>query len=184
MTHFRDDPPTQAPPSPSPEATAIVLPRPNLGPEPWSDPPIAWTPIGLIAGAVMAVLLAAIMGRKWFLDIQLRRGIATPDGLQMDDETDDSPDRRLIASSRVVRGALIAEFGPTWGSRTTEEVARDPALATRLGPDAALALVAYLQRVDRAKFAGDDSEDADLWIGQSEALLAGLARRPSGRRGG
>ena len=180
--------PAEPPPSPlapagSPDAGALVLPRPNLGPVPWSEPAPPWTPIGLAGAGMLAAAGAALVLRRWLRTRHLRRNLAEHDPA-LDGPEADAPDRRLIASSRAVRAALIAAFGPTWGSRTTEEVARDPDLAARLGPAAAGALVDYLRRVDHAKFAGDEAEDADHWIAAARAILAELARRPPPRRAG
>jgi hypothetical protein len=57
--------------------------------------------------------------------------------------------------SALVRQALVARFGPSWGAKTTEEIAAEPGLADRLGPERAEGLVRFLREADRAKFAGE-----------------------------
>ena len=155
-----------------PPVPQVVLPRPNLGPEPWSSPS-ATTPAELVVGGVLVLLLAFLAVRKW----RRRRAAAREELDQIDRSVSIygsslTPSHRLIASSSRVRAGLIAEFGPTWGARTTEEIARDPILAERLGPEIADAIVVYLDRVDRAKFAGEELADADEWIESSRAFVA------------
>ena len=163
----------------SPPVPQIVLPRPNLGPEPWSSPTTS-TPAELIVGGLLITMLVWLAVRKW------RRGRAAArleldqiDGSTALNHADSTPSHRLIASSPRVRAALITEFGPTWGARTTEEIARDPILTDRLGPAIAADLVAYLDRVDRAKFAGEELADGDQWI---ESARQFVARFPSTSR--
>ncbi len=163
----RDDP------KPPPGPAKLVLPRPNLGPEPWSEPRPSLGPIELILGSTLAILASAILIRTW-RRWRARRLAATrpadPSGSSL--EAEPTPSRRLIASSQAVRAALIAEFGAAWGSRTTEEIADDPTLADRLGPEQARAVVAYLRRVDRAKFAGEEFDNVDESIATARAFLS------------
>ncbi len=162
----RDDP------KPPFEPAQLVLPRPNLGPEPWSDPrPTSW-PVGLLLGATLAIFALALALRGWRHRRSIRGTKADrTDAAGSNLEAELTPSRRLIASSQAVRIALIAEFGPAWGSRTTEEIADDPTLCDRLGPDQAEAVVAYLRRVDRAKFAGEEFEYVDDSIITAQAFL-------------
>ncbi len=169
-----DDP---APRATEPDPGVLVLPRPNLGPEPWSDPVAPWGVTGLIVGSCLVVAVLGLVGLRWrALRVRPAVGLASELGTLAD--ADPTPSRRLIASSPAVRAALIAEFGSTWGARTTEEIAHDPALLDRLGPDLARAVVAYLERVDRVKFAGEEPEDADAWIESARSFLAQFPRRP------
>lgn len=166
---------------------AIAPPRPNLGPEPWSDPP-GWGPA--LVPAAISLGFALILAR-WLLR---RRRAAKADAVRGPSpaeavvEVDPSPRRLLIASSESVRTALIAAFGPTWGSKTTEEVAADLAVVERLGSERAKALVGFLRLADRAKFAGDESlaaEGAMSWAaGFVEALTAEAAALASKKAGG
>ena len=161
---------------PGPPVPEVVLPRPNLGPEPWSSPATT-TPAELVVGGLLVLLLVVLAVRKWRCrHAAARLGSDQVDLSKFEDGSDLTPSHRLIASSSRVRAALIAEFGPTWGARTTEEIARDPILADRLGPDVAADVVAYFDRVDRAKFAGEELADGDEWI---ESARSFIARFPS-----
>ena len=86
---------TQADPAQPSRAAPIVLPRPNLGPEPWSAPEPAWTPleVGIVGGVAVLVAALAILKR--------RRARASdrgePAGEVDPDAADLSPSRRLIA---------------------------------------------------------------------------------------
>lgn len=173
----------QAEPARSADPVPIVLPRPNLGPEPWSTPAPVWTPleIGIVAGIALLIVVLAILKRR-------RVRVAAqgePLGSADLDAADETPSRRLIASSAAVRAALIAEFGPTWGARTTQEIAADPALADRLGPAVAQGVVAYFEQVDRAKFAGEEFVDVDEWLRSAQDFIGQVravgnpARRPT-----
>ena len=163
---------------PDPPVPRIVLPRPNLGPEPWSSPP-STTPVELVVGVLLVALLAFLAIRKWRRRrAAARLGLGPGAGLNGVDGANLSPSHRLIASSGRVRAALIAEFGATWGARTTEEIARDPNLTDRLGPAIAGEVVAYLDRVDRAKFAGEELADADDWIESARSFVARFPATP------
>ena len=159
------------------EPARIVLPRPNLGPEPWSETRRTWRATAGLPGLVVAAVVLALILRRWLGKRAARRRAASPlDRLDREVAAEPSPARRLIASSGAVRAALIAEFGPTWGSRTTEEVTTDPALSARLGDEVARSVVAYLRQVDRAKFAGEDPADADATIAAARSFLGQFPR--------
>jgi len=169
--------PTDDPTQPTPPESAIILPRPNLGPEPWSEPPPRWGPTELILGAVL--ILAAGVLAVWQRRLrQARRRAMAGGSAEAGPESgaEATPNHRLIASSQTVRAALIAAFGPAWSSRTTEEIARDPALVDRLGAESAQAVIAYLQRVDLAKFAGEEFSDVDEWITTAQTFVSQVAR--------
>ena len=168
MTH-----PDNSPPTSSLQLSALVLPRQNLGPEAWAEPMPTWGWTELVLGLlVTSSLLGLAINRR---RARLRRE-ALGSNADLDPVTDAilTPSRRLIASSSAVRLALIAEFGPTWGSRTTEEIAIDPTLTARLGSENAAKIVAYLQRVDRAKFADEEFVDVNEWIDSARDALSGL----------
>ena len=88
----------------------------------------------------------------------------------------DAPTRlRLIASSDVVRGALIGAFGPAWASKTTEEIGDDPALLAKIGPPEVDRVAAFLRLADRAKFASGEPEPPDGWEAWASGFVEGLA---------
>jgi MYXO-CTERM domain-containing protein len=133
----------------------IVLPRPNLGPEPWPDSP-AWP--WITAAAVLITLVALILRRR-------RKRVRAKAAPAVPNEVAASPSEPSPLTDRV-RGALIRAFGPSWRARTTEEVAASPVLAERFGPEVAAQVVAYLRACDRAKFSADAAtpdEELDWW---------------------
>ena len=152
-------------------AEGLVPPRPNLGPEPWSEPsnmPIGW-------GIFLLIVVATVLIWRWVR----RRGKVVAAGSSKVDETmpevDPSPRLRLIASSERVRVALIDAFGPAWGSRTTEEIVDDPRLIDRVSPEDLASLDEFLQLSDRAKFA--DHEPIDGWEAWSGGFVARLSEK-------
>ncbi len=160
---------SQAEPNPAGEPVPIVLPRPNLGPEPWSSASPVWTPLelGIVVAMVVLIATLAVLKRRRLRAAARDERLGTSDL----DVADLTPSQRLVASSAAVRAALIAEFGPTWGARTTQEIAADPLLADRLGPVAAESVVDYLDQVDRAKFAGEEFISVDEWINSAQTFL-------------
>ncbi len=129
-------------------ARGLVPPRPNLGPEPWSDPP----PIALflcVAGALACLLLI------WLVRGRLRRVRARRAGLAVSSQgpPDTTPRGRLVALSHSMRDVLANQFGSAWRAKTTEELSAEPQLAERLGPDQLQELIRFLDQVDQLKFA-------------------------------
>ncbi len=114
----------------------LVLPRPNLGPEPWSEPRPGWGPAELAIGLALVAGLLGLATRRARRRRADRRPASDLGGAGLD-PPDPTPSRRLIASAGPVRAALVAEFGVAWAARTTEEIALDPTLADRLGPEVA-----------------------------------------------
>jgi hypothetical protein len=144
----------------------IVLPRPNLGPEPWPDAPVwPW----ITAAAVLVSLVALIIKHR-------RKRARAKTTTVIPNEVAASPSEPSPLTDRV-RGALIRAFGPAWRARTTEEVAASPALAERFGPEVAAQVVAYLRACDRAKFsanAASPDEELDWWAARfTEEVEAG-----------
>jgi hypothetical protein len=132
--------------------TPIVLPRPNLGPEPWPSAPLwPW-----IAGAILVVVAVGI------ILLLRRRGRARRKG-----EVVSSPiEANGVAQATdepadLVRSALLRAFGATWRARTTEEVAASTELEDRFGGEVAGRVVDYLRAVDRAKFSADPAGPSD-----------------------
>lgn len=155
-----------------PEAEgSLVPPRPNLGPEPWPEPP-GWS--GRAVGAMLGLMgLLLLLAWRWQRR-RVRRHSARPSSVEaIPEETVDDPRRRLIASAEVARGALIAAFGPAWRSKTTEEIADDTGPSARFEPAEVERLVALLRLADRVKFASADPGPPDDW----EAWSARFASR-------
>ena len=153
------------------EGTASLLPRPNLGPEPWPEPPgfSAWW---WLSGVI---LLAAIAG-----SIRRRRDVPAPLTLEdVDGSAARSCTERLIALAQTVRQAMSTRVGPTWAARTTEEMAAslgdvEPAVRERI--------LRLLDDADQAKFAGGSVDDAHLRAAEVWAAEALAGLRAEGAR--
>ncbi|WP_152053413.1 hypothetical protein [Tautonia marina] len=151
---------TEPPPGPTPPPTAepVLPPRPNLGPEPWLDSSEGngW---GLVfLGLILLVALASGLWMRWRRN---RRRAQLPESERGQNRPPAFPspiDHRIRRAERL-RDALITAFGPNWSAKTTEEIAADPALLTRLGPERSARVVAILADADRAKFAGSSSDE-------------------------
>ena len=153
-----------------PIAEEIVPPRPNLGPEPWVDPP-GWA---RRSGPWLATSGLLIALAWWRLERRRRLRALRPmlDGSEeVPPPPDRTPRRRMIDASGAVRLALIEAFGPGFGSKTTEEIAADPGLQGRADIEE---LVAFLRLADRAKFAGDESIEAEHAIAWADGFIGGL----------
>ena len=106
-----------------PHARALVPPRPNLGPEPWSEPqPIAPCISASARDRRFALWLARL--------VRLRREPARAGRARCR-----SPLRRrlhaagrLVALSHSIREALADPFGTAWRAKTDEELAAEPRL--------------------------------------------------------
>ena len=139
------------PPSP------VVLPRPNLGPEPWPDTPLwPW-----VVAAGLLIPLTVWIVRRLQKRRHARKADAAMPALENGVATAPAPE----LTDRV-RSALVRAFGPNWRARTTEEVAASPDLAARFGEEVAGRVVDYLRAVDRAKFSDDPAgppDELDWW---------------------
>ncbi len=158
----------------------LIPPRPNLGPEPWADPPGGPRRLPPWAWFLApALLLAAWRWRR----LRRRRIRPAGDGLAAPPaDPDPSPRLRMIAASDSVRVALIGAFGPSWKSKTTEEIAAEPAVGDRLGPDRAARLGEFLAEADRAKFAGQEPGGVEGWEAWAASFAEGLAAGAAGAR--
>jgi hypothetical protein len=161
-------------------ATGLDPPRPNLGPEPWPEAP---TGPGVWAWAGLTLVVAALGWRM----LRKRTPGPTPQGQAspIPTEPERSPSQRLVESSEAVRVALIGAFGPSWGSKTTEEIAADPALAGRLDPAEVDRLIELLLQADRVKFGSAEPDEAGDWeawaLGFASVLAAGATSRNIGK---
>lgn len=162
-------------------AEGLVPPRPNLGPEPWPDRPGGTTGLGWWGVALGLLLVLALARWRRRLNARPADPDKTPDHI---DTPEPTPRQRLIAASEGVRDALIAAFGPAWASKTTEDIAADPAPSGRLGPDDSERLIEFLRLADRAKFAGESPKSVEDWEGWAVGFrdsLAGATSRISGK---
>jgi hypothetical protein len=157
-------------------ARGLVPPRPNLGPEPWSDPP----PIAIslwVAGALTCLFLGFLAYRR------LRRVRINRAGLDRSNPAprDNTPRGRLVALSHSIRDLLANKFGTAWRAKTTEELAAEPRLAELLGHNQLQELVRFLDQVDRLKFAPERSnqhhESLERELAAWEPQLAYLKKK-------
>jgi hypothetical protein len=133
-------------------ARGLVPPRPNLGPEPWSDPP----PIALfvwVACALACLVLILLLRRRLH---RVRAGRAGHE-LSNQGPPDTTPRGRLVALSQSTRDVLANQFGTAWRAKTTEELSAEPLLAEVLGRDQLQELIRFLDQVDQLKFAPERS---------------------------
>ncbi len=148
----------------------IVLPRPNLPPQPWTDGgDNRWL---YLAGAVAAVALVVIIR---LLKRRKKKLIADAGPFA---EADEPTTSEPLPAPDPVRQTLVSLFGSAWAARTTEEIAASPRLLERFGPEAAEHIVAYLRAIDRSKFSRDasqPSEDLNWWAERFVEEAAGGA---------
>jgi hypothetical protein len=157
-------------------ARVIVPPRPNLGPEPWSETRTDTFPLLVATLAVGALLL----GAAWIIRRRRasRRLPSPPVGLTT--TSDDTPAARLLSLAGQARETLAARFGPSLRARTTEEIAADPQLREALGETHFDPLIRLLATADRWKFAPSPEngqgkfpfEDFSRWEAWSRTLPA------------
>ena len=133
-------------------ARAIVPPRPNLGPEPWSEP----NPFSLyfVLGATLAALFVLWFGWRRLGRFRAERPVSN---LSSQNPRDTSPHGRLVALSQTLRNALASQFGPEWRAKTNEELSAEPRLAELLGHDQLQELIHILNDIDLLKFAPNRS---------------------------
>jgi len=143
-------------------ARVLVPPRPNLGPEPWSEEPSSPWPL-LAVGLVLAALLAGLI---WIIRRRRRkrRAVAPPQPVT----ALDTPDAQLLSLAVQARETLATRFGPSLRARTTEEISNDAVVKEALGDDHFASLIRLLSTADRWKFASPPEN------GQTESLLVEL----------
>ena len=110
-----------ADPAPTPVPPPFKLPRPNLGPEPWSDLGWGWTG-WWVAGSVCFVVLTLVL--VWSR-ARGRTVAAVTEGDGGGDPSISSGAAILIRRAEAIREALATRGGTTWRAKTTEEVERD-----------------------------------------------------------
>jgi hypothetical protein len=165
-------------------ARGLVPPRPNLGPEPWSD----LQPIALffwVGGALPALLVIWLVWRR------LRSARIKQAGLDLSNQgpLDTSPRGRLVALSNSMRDVMANQFGTAWRAKTTEELSAEPRLEQALGDDQLKELTRFLDQVDRLKFAPERSNhhhqllERELlaWEPRLAELKKKIQAKPQGR---
>ena len=184
-------------PDPAAAATAgsLVPPRPNLGPEPMSEP-IGYGPAGVLIPPAFAIGLLAFAWAR-----ARGRGHRQAPGERPGSIADPPQDPIILWADRV-RRALADRLGPAWSAKTTEEIAGEFDLEAVIGPERRTFLLRLLAEADRRKFAGStglDSEDlppdrpalqlspfdpeTDDWAAWASGLLANLeSPAPAGTR--
>jgi len=125
-------------------------PRPNLGPEPFSDSNF-WPLAGLVGASALAFfILWKLRSGKRSLS---RRSAVTPSLT-----TQSGPTSPLLAQdplvewSVTIRATLAQQLGPAWLAKTTEEIANDPFLEGVIPDPLRQRLETYLAAADRTKF--------------------------------
>ncbi|MEO6809526.1 MAG: hypothetical protein ABI353_10495 [Isosphaeraceae bacterium] len=171
---------TKAPTSPM--TKALVPPRPNLGPEPWSAP----LSFG-VRETLACALVVALVGLAAWCWLRSRRKRRAEVGSVVPGQRDpDSPRERLIARAEAIRANLANRFGSSLLASTTEEIADQGMLVEAFGLDSASRLVQFLHLADRAKFDLDDADDLqgddwEDWTSEYLTPAAGASTRIKGR---
>jgi hypothetical protein len=130
----------------------LVPPRPNLGPEPWTDPQtLRAAPFAVLIVFLLAIATAALYGvwrrrRRAHGDREKHLVAGARDG-------DGTARARLIGLSGSLREALVDRFGPSYRARTVEELFADTQLGDHLGAEKLELLARFLRQVDQLKFA-------------------------------
>ena len=133
-------------------ARGLVPPRPNLGPEPWSEA----QPIALylwVGGSLACLLVGWVVGRR----LALVRARPARTDLRSQGPRENTPRGRLVALSQSMRNVLADQFGTAWRAKTTEELSAEPRLLEVLGHDQLQELIRFLDQVDQLKFAPERS---------------------------
>lgn len=155
----------------------LVLPRPNLGPEAWSEEASSILPL-LSASIALVVLLVGAIGM--FLYRRRRSGRRSNKASLAVAPSVNGTDQLLILADQI-RDDLAARFGPSLRARTTEEIAADLQVKEVLGAEYFEPLIRLLSLADHRKFAalpenGDRQSLLDEISGW-EALRTDLAAR-------
>jgi hypothetical protein len=162
----------------------LVPPRPNLGPEPWSETPSMQS--AYVALALLAILAGAALYGVW-----RHRRIARvkTQKLPLLDRPDATPRERLIGLAGSLREALTDRFGASYRARTIEELAADRELTELLGGELFEQLNHFLDQIDRLKFAPVrtphhqhvlEQELVD-WEPRVKNLMTRIRAKPSGK---
>jgi hypothetical protein len=156
----------------------LVPPRPNFGPEPWPEPTWTTLSIGVVTGAAL-ILLAVLVVAFWGITRRNRRSTLAESSQAL---AESLSSQRPIQLAETIRKALADQFGPTWFTKTTQEIAQASELACLLTSERAREVVALLRLADRAKFAATAHQPgneelapySEVWLAET---LSALARR-------
>ena len=161
-------------------ARVLVPPRPNLGPEPWSEERLSIWPL-LGVGLVLAALLA---GAIWLIRRRRKRRLAVSPPQPV--TSLDTPDAQLLSLAVQARETLATRFGPSLRARTTEEISNDAVVKEALGDDHFASLIRLLSTADHWKFASppENGQTASLLeeLPHWSAWQGTLPSRPPGKR--
>jgi hypothetical protein len=163
----------------TPARAPLVLPRPNLGPDPLAEPwPSAWWLAGLAGVVVVGLVIWRLRGR--------RRGRKVSSGSHSNADvaaTTQTPEDALVTLGLSVRQELIDRLGQAWRAKTTEELSASAQLSEVFGPEPLSELVRFLDRVDQLKFArvrsgGDSGLDSELeaWRPRIDSVCERLSK--------
>ncbi|HMF38799.1 MAG TPA: hypothetical protein VKF17_19345 [Isosphaeraceae bacterium] len=161
-------------------ARVLVPPRPNLGPEPWSEERLSIWPL-LGVGLVLAALLA---GAIWLIRRRRKSRLAVSPPQPV--TSLDTPDAQLLSLAVQARETLATRFGPSLRARTTEEISNDAVVKEGLGDDHFASLIRLLSTADHWKFASppENGQTASLLeeLSHWSAWQGSLPSRPPGKR--
>ncbi len=162
----------------------LVPPRPNLGPEPWSETPPSWT-------AYFGLALLFVLSCAALYSVRRHRRNARGKGekRQVFERPDATPRERLIGLSGSLRVALTDRFGASYRARTIEELAADGQVGELLGGEPFDQLIRFLDQIDQLKFAPvrtpayQETLQAELaeWEPQVKNLILQIRARPAGK---
>lgn len=164
------------------ETRVLIPPRPNLGPERWSEEHSGALPFWS-AGIALLVLLAGTIGIFWYRRRRSGRQATTPspaEGLPPSHATE------LLNLACQIRDDLAARFGPSLRAQTTQEIAADLEVKEVLGVEHFELVIRLLTLADYYKFAAL-SENSDqqaireaisAWKAVRNGLMARLAAKP------
>jgi hypothetical protein len=143
----------------------LVPPRPNLGPETWSEEPASLLPL-LSVGITLCALLAGAIG---FFFYRRRRSARRSDGPSPPEALPLNPADQLLNLAGQVREDLVARFGSSLRARTTEEIAADLHVKEVLGVEHFEPVIRLLALADHCKFAASPEN------GDPQSLLDEIA---------
>ncbi len=161
----------------------LVPPRPNLGPEPWSETQSMRAVY--VALALLVILSSATLYGVW----RHRRSVrAKGEKRPLFDQPDATPRQRLIGLWGSLREALADRLGASYRARTTEELGADEKLGELLGEELFNQLIHFLDQIDQLKFApvrtpcDQDAREQELveWEPRVKNLVTQLRDKPSG----